>query len=156
MTTRSHIEPLTIVRLPPERLVAVHASPVEALPLLAPFVALRLGPEEWLCLDATARAVEAALGPQALVLDVGDAHAGWRISGDGVADLLARASALDLATLPPGGATRTAMAGLAVVVRLLDGGCELRVDRSYGDWFDVWLQRLAQDCNAARARAASG
>jgi heterotetrameric sarcosine oxidase gamma subunit len=131
-----------IEALPAELLVAVHASPVEAVPLLAPFAALRLGPEEWLCLGATARAVESALGSNALVLDVGDSYAGWRIVGAGARDLLARACALDLDQLAAGAATRTLAAGTHVVLRVLDDGYELRIDRSYADWFDAWLRRL--------------
>lgn len=131
-----------IDRLPPERLVAVHASPVEAVPLLAPFAALRLGPEEWLCLDAGARAVESAVGSNALVLDVGDAYEGWRVTGAGARDLLARACAVELARLPAGSATRVLMGAVGVVVRIVEDGCELRVDRSYADWFANWIARI--------------
>jgi heterotetrameric sarcosine oxidase gamma subunit len=135
------IRDVDIAPLDAERLVAVHASPVDALALLAPFDALRLGPEEWLCLDTTARMVASALGADALVLDVGDAYEGWRISGAGTPELLARICTLDVATLRPGFASRTAMAGLPVVLRILDGDCELRIERSYGAWFEAWLRR---------------
>lgn len=128
-----------IAPLGAERLVAVHASPVDVLALLAPFDALRLGPEEWLCRDTTVGAVAAALGAGALVLDVGDGYEGWRITGAGVAGLMARASALDVATLAQGTATRTVMGGVTVVVRALASGFELRVERSFAAWFAEWL-----------------
>jgi heterotetrameric sarcosine oxidase gamma subunit len=135
------IRDVDIAPLGTERLVAVHASPVDAAPRLADLGALRLGPEEWLCLDVTAREVTPALGSAALVLDIGDAYAGWRISGDGATALLARVCSLDVAALRPGDATRTAMAGLPVILRMLDQGCELRVERGYGEWFEAWLHR---------------
>lgn len=131
-----------ILPLGAERLVAVHASPVDAVPLLVPFDALRLGPEEWLCVDTTAAAVAASVGPQALVLDVGDAFDGWRITGVDAPGLLARACALDAAALTPGVATRTVMGGVTVVLRVVPGGFELRVDRSYAAWFAQWLERI--------------
>lgn len=131
-----------VTRLAPERLVAVQASPVEAVPLLAPFAALRLWPEEWLCLDANARSVESAVGANALVIDVGDAYEGWRVSGAGARDLLARACAVELAQLPVGAATRVLMGTVGVVVRAVDDGYELRVDRSYADWFASWIGRI--------------
>ena len=135
------IRDVDIAPLGEERLVAVHASPVDAPALLARFEALRLGPEEWLCLDTTARMVASALGADALVLDIGDAYAGWRISGDGTMALLALVCSLDVAALRPGDATRTAMAGLPVILRMLDGSCELRIERGYGEWFEAWLRR---------------
>ena len=133
---------VVITPLPAERLVAVHASPVEAVPLLAPFTALRLGPEEWLCLDTGVRAVEAALGSNALALDVGDAYEGWHLGGTGVRDWLARACAVDLARLPTGSATRVLMGAVGVVVRVVEDGYELRVDRSYAEWFATWMVRI--------------
>jgi sarcosine oxidase gamma subunit len=84
--------------------------------------------------------VAPSLGAGALVLDVGDSWEGWRITGPGVPGLLARICTLDVAMLRPGVATRTAIAGLPVILRLLDGGCELRVERSYADWFETWLR----------------
>ncbi|MBM3626875.1 MAG: hypothetical protein FJX21_03575 [Alphaproteobacteria bacterium] len=123
----------------PERLVAIDGEvPEGALEGLA---ALRLGPRELLVLDAEASALPSL--PGALVVDVADAHEGWSIHGPGAARLLARACTLDLDSVRPGEATRTAMAGIAVILRRMPpGGWELRVERSHAAWLEAWLRLL--------------
>lgn len=128
-----------IDRLGPERLVAIDGEVPEAM--LAGLEALRLGPREVLVLGVEAAALPPLAG--ALAVDVGDAHEGWSIAGPGAMRLLAKACALDLAAFAPGMATRTAMAGVAVVLRRVpDGSWELRVERSYASWLEAWLGSL--------------
>ena len=123
----------------PERLVAIDGEVPPAA--LAGYEVLRLGPRELLVLDAEAASLPPL--PGALAVDVGDAHEGWRLGGPGAARLLAKACALDLARMRPGEATRTAMAGIPVVLRRGAGDAwELRVDRSYAAWLGAWLETL--------------
>ena len=134
---------VTITAIGAERLVAVSAPAIEAVPFLARFTTLRLGPEEFLCLDVAAGEVAAVLDRGALVLEIGDAYAGWRVAGDGARDLMARACALDLDAMAHGAATRCLMGGVSVVLRILDRACfELRVERSYAEWFELWLREV--------------
>ncbi len=132
---------VTITSLGPERMVAVNAPAMEAVPFLARFTTLQLGPEEFLCLDVAARDVAAVLDHGALVVDIGDAYAGWTVDGPSAHDLMARASALDLDALAPGAVTRCLMGSVTVVLRILaPGRFELRVERSYAEWFELWLR----------------
>jgi heterotetrameric sarcosine oxidase gamma subunit len=125
--------------LGPERLVAVDGVPDAAA--LAGFACLRLGAQEYLVLDATADQLPAL--PAALAIDVGDAWEGWSLTGPGAAALLARACPLDLSTFVQGAATRTAMAGIAVLLRRTGSErWELRVERSYAAWFEAWLRQV--------------
>ncbi len=131
----------SITSLGAERLVAVNAPAIESVPFLARFTTLRLGPEEFLCLDVTAREVASVLDRAALVLEIGDAYAGWVVEGTEARDLMSRACALDLDLMPIGAATRCLMGGVSVILRILDPSrFELRVERSYAEWFELWLR----------------
>ena len=134
---------VTITSLGVERLVAVSAPAIEAVPFLARFTTLRLGLEEFLCLDVAARDVAAVLDRAALVLDIGDAHTGWLVEGAEAHEIMARACALDLEAMPEGAATRCLMGGVTVILRILaPSRFELRVERSYAEWFELWLRGL--------------
>lgn len=123
----------------PERLVAIDGEVAEGA--LAGLAVLRLGPRELLVLGVEASALPPL--PGALAVDVGDAHEGWSISGPGAARLLAQACMLDLGSVHPGEATRTSMAGIAVILRRMPaGGWELRVERSHAAWLEAWLRSL--------------
>lgn len=125
--------------LGPERLVAIDGA-IDPGPLPMRGV-LRLGEREWLVIDAAADALPDL--PGALAVDVGESYAGWRVEGAGALDLLAKACALDIERLPAGTATRTVMAGVTVLLRVVEvGQFELRVDRSYAEWFEAWLRQL--------------
>lgn len=128
----------TLATLGPERLVAID-GPVEAS-ALASFTALRLGEREHLVLGATVQDLP-PLGA-ALAIDVGDSWEGWTLRGPGARDLLARICALDLDRFMPQAATRTAMAGIPVLLRRTgETSWELRVDSSYAAWFEAWLKQ---------------
>lgn len=132
---------VTITPLGAERLVAVNAPAMEAVPFLARFTTLQLAAEEFLCLDVAAHDVAAVLGRDALAVDIGDAYAGWVLDGPDARDLLARACALDFDMMAIGTATRCLMGGVSVVLRLLPASrFELRVERSYAEWFELWLR----------------
>jgi hypothetical protein len=127
-----------LVPLGPERLVAID-GPVDAAALAA-FTALRLGEGEHLVLGAAAGDLPPL--PDALAIDIGDAWEGWSLTGPGAGDLLARVCTLDIARFPAPGATRTAMAGISVLLRRVDAArWELRVERSYAAWFEAWLKQ---------------
>ena len=134
---------VTITSLGAERLVAVNAPAMEAVPFLARFTTLQLAAEEFLCLDASAHEVASVLDRGALVVDSGDAYAGWVVDGPDARDLLARACALDFEMMAIGAATRCLMGGVSVVLRLLPASrYELRVERSYAEWFELWLRGI--------------
>lgn len=129
---------VTLSSLGPERLVAID-GPVDAS-ALASFTALRLGEREHLVLGATAQDLPPLGG--ALAIDVGDSWEGWTLTGPGARGLLARICALDLERFAPRGATRTAMAGIPVLLRRTgETGWELRVEGSYAVWFEAWLKQ---------------
>ncbi|MBM3525253.1 MAG: hypothetical protein FJX57_20085 [Alphaproteobacteria bacterium] len=125
--------------LGPERLVAIDGT-IDP-DALAPRVVLRLGEREWLVLDAVAALLPPL--PAALAIDVGDSCEGWRLHGPAARATVEKACMLDLETLPPGSATRTAMAGVTVMLRVVGPDAfELRVDRSYAAWLEAWLRQL--------------
>jgi heterotetrameric sarcosine oxidase gamma subunit len=126
-----------VLPLGPERIVAIDGRPDPTA--LAGFVCLRLGEAEYMLLGATV--TDLPLDGDVLAVDVGDAWEGWSVAGPGAADFLARICALDLAGFAPGAAVRTAMGGIAVVLRRIgETSWELRVERSYAGWFEAWLR----------------
>lgn len=128
-----------LASLGPERLVSIDGA-IDPGPLPVRAV-LRLGEREWLVLDAVAAEIPELAG--ALAVDVGDSIDGWRLSGPGACELMAKACLLDLGRLPAGAATRTVMGGVTVLVRVVAADVfELRVERSYAAWFEAWLRQL--------------
>ena len=128
----------TLSPLGPELLVAIDGH-VDAS-ALASFTALRLGEREHLVLGATVQDLP-PLGA-ALAIDVGDAWEGWTLAGPGARDMLARICTLDLDRFAQQAATRTAMAGIPVLLRRTgETSWELRVDVSYAAWFEAWLKQ---------------
>lgn len=106
--------------------------------------ALRLGPEEWLLLDATVGPIEA---PHSLV-DVSDRQVAFNLSGPEVAGVLAGGVPLDLSlgAFPAGTATRT-VCGKAEVVLWRRSEHEWRVEvwRSFAPYLATLLAQSAAD-----------
>jgi sarcosine oxidase gamma subunit len=89
--------------------------------------AVEIAPGQWL-IDGEAQGI-----------DMGDAYAGFAVTGQGAADLLARGMALDFERLAPDFAARARLGEIAVLIDRLPDGWRLRCERSYAEWLSLWL-----------------
>jgi heterotetrameric sarcosine oxidase gamma subunit len=118
-------------------------------------VIARLGPRRWLLLAPIAeeegwagRLQAASSRADVDAVPVTDQFEAFRLSGEGVGDVLAQGSALDLS--PSGFAadamTQTDLFGAAALIfrsEPPEPGFTLIVERSFGDWLELWLHRAA-------------
>lgn len=110
---------------------------------------LWLGPDEWLVVaeseatDLLPRLQRALAGRRAAVSDLSSSRAIVEIAGSGARDLLAAGGGLDLhaRTFAPGQCAQTLLAGVPVILDLLDAAPRFRllIRRSYARWLIDWL-----------------
>jgi sarcosine oxidase subunit gamma len=108
---------------------------------------LALGPHEWLVATSAERRrdlvialVGACEGAAAQAVDVSDMYEAWRLSGTGAVGVLAQGCTLDLDRQPVGTCTRTALAGVPIVLAVrAPETFEIRVERSYAAWLARWI-----------------
>lgn len=112
-----------------------------------------IGPRRWLVIAPAAdeaalvARLECALADEAL-LDmavVSDMFACLAVGGEGAIDVLAQGCALDLEgdALPVGGITGTEMWQVGVILRRVEQGFEILVDRSLEGFLENWLVTAA-------------
>jgi len=116
--------------------------------------AVWMAPDELLLLlprsevaEAVARAGEMLAGQHHLVLDVSNARVVLRLTGAGVAEVLAKGAPCDLSerAFPPGSARRTRLGALAVGFWRLDEQVwEIVAFRSYAHHLMTWLEDAAR------------
>ena len=121
----------------------------------AGFLLLRLGPQEgWLCCaperrDALERVVRPAIaqlqaqGVAVSAVDLGDAWPALELGGPDSFDWLAQGCALDARALGASRCARTRLAQAPVVLVAWPGGAgvTVRVERSYLDYVECWLEQ---------------
>jgi sarcosine oxidase subunit gamma len=111
------------------------------------------GPGQWLIVRAPgmpplADELGRLCGERAAVVDLGHARAALRFAGEGVRDLLAKGTSIDLrpASFPPGACALTALGKInallhAVAPEMID----VYVPRSHRQAFVEWLHHAARD-----------
>ncbi|HZZ69773.1 MAG TPA: sarcosine oxidase subunit gamma family protein, partial [Phenylobacterium sp.] len=113
--------------------------------------ALAPGPGEWVLIDAAPGEVEAALATCPGVLshyaDLSDARAGFLVTGEAAARLIASECPLDLAALPPDRCAQSVFAGMPILVdrRAGEDGFRLYVDVSLAAHLSAWLGAVAAE-----------
>lgn len=154
------LEPRLIVELrgDPQAFARVAAACALAQPRLANSEAAAggiavawIGPRRWLVHGPTAvgaallerLGLEVAGEPLLDLAAVGDMLAAFAVTGPGAIDVLAQGCALDLDGLPRDAVTGTEMWGVGVVLRRVDGGWEILVDRSLAGFLETWLVTAA-------------
>ena len=125
------------------REVELHAQvSVRGEPPVAPNTvvgdAIWLGPDEWLVLGG--REEDYAELPAAV--DVSANRVCLELSGDGAADVLARACAIDLhpSVFPPGRCAQTLVARAQVILWRTEDAFRLLVRPSFADYLRAWLR----------------
>jgi sarcosine oxidase subunit gamma len=111
------------------------------------------GPGQWLIIRARgmpslADELVRLCGERAAVVDVGHARNALRFAGEGVGDLLARGTSVDLrpASFPPGACALTALGKVnALLHAVAPETIDVYVPRSYGQAFVEWLRHAARD-----------
>lgn len=109
------------------------------------------GPDHWLLmapLDDEA-ALAAALQPEGAPQDIAitglsDTLTFFAVAGPEVQEVMAVATPLDLhpASFPADAATWAEAFGIKALIRRIDDGFEIAIDRSYADWFEDVLKRV--------------
>lgn len=111
-----------------------------------------IGPDHWLLLaDISAEdALEARLQPERAppgcsVVAISDTLTFLSLTGPEAAEVMSVASPLDLhpSAFGPDQVTFTEAFGIKALVRRIEGGFEVAIDRSYADWFRTMLERAA-------------
>ncbi|MBB4155658.1 sarcosine oxidase subunit gamma [Sphingomonas jinjuensis] len=112
--------------------------------------ALHLSPDEWLLVgpnggrgDMAARFAEAPIVLS--LVDISDRSVGIDLTGPLADDLLAGGCPLDLATLSPGGCTRTLFGKVTVLLWRRDDGWRMSHARSYDAYVVDLLCAVAED-----------
>ena len=119
----------------------------------------RLGPNEWLILDAEADTdalapeIEAALaGTFHALVDIGHRNVAIAVSGPYAAEVINSGCALDLSpdAFPTGAATRTLLAKAEILLMRLDDQPTYRVEcwRSFAAYVDAFLREAARPFEA--------
>jgi sarcosine oxidase subunit gamma len=111
------------------------------------------GPGQWLIVRAPGAAPLAdelvrVCGESAAVVDLGHARSVLRFAGEGVRDLLARGTSIDLrpARFPPGACALTALGKInALLHAVASETIDVYAPRSYGQAFVEWLHHAARD-----------
>ena len=111
------------------------------------------GPGQWLIvrvprMPPLADELVRLCGESAPVVDLGHARSGLRFAGEGVRDLLARGTSIDLrpARFPPGACALTALGKInALLHAVAPETIDVYVPRSYGQAFVEWLRHAARD-----------
>lgn len=116
-----------------------------------PARALATAPGEWVLIDVAASRAEAALAACPEVLghyaDLTDGCAGFRVTGEDAARLIAGECSLDLSRLAPDACAQSAFAGMPILIdrRAGETGLRLYVDVSLADHLGAWFAALAED-----------
>jgi sarcosine oxidase, subunit gamma len=111
------------------------------------------GPGQWLIVRAPAvpplaDELSPVCGDNAAVVDLGHARAVLRFAGDGVCDVLAKGTSIDLrpASFPPGACALTALGKInALLHAVAPATVDVYVPRSYAQALVEWLQHAARD-----------
>ena len=120
---------------------------------------LWMSPDELLILTGDVAGCSARLaavlhGHHAMVLDVSDARLVFDLTGDAVAEVLAKGAPCDLspAAFPPGTVRRTHLGGLAVAIwRLTETHWQITCFRSFAHHLHAWLTETAQPGSEVRS-----
>lgn len=105
-------------------------------------VVLWLGPRRWLVLGPRAREDDLAGGlesavarePLAAAANVSDMFAGVALRGPGAGEILAQGTPLDLDALATDAATMTDLFMIPAVIRRMQDGYDIWIDRSFGQY----------------------
>lgn len=105
---------------------------------------LWLGPKRWLVLGPRAReddlhgALESAVArePLAAAANVSDMFVGVALRGPGAGEILAQGTPLDLGALASDAATMTDLFMCPAVIRSMQDGYDIWIDRSLGEYLD--------------------
>jgi sarcosine oxidase, subunit gamma len=115
-------------------------------------LAARLGPDEWLLCapyeEGLHDQVEAALaGERHSLVDVSHRYAGFSLSGDKAAQLLAAGCPLDLHAFGEGSATRTVFAKAEIILWCIGAGASWRLEcaRSFAPYVHGFLREAARE-----------
>ena len=111
-----------------------------------------IGPGHWLLLadltvedELTARLQPEKTTQDCSIVPISDALTFLAVTGPEAAEVMAVASPLDLhpSVFGPDRVTFTEAFGIKALVRRIEAGFEIGIDRSYADWFRTMLERTA-------------
>jgi heterotetrameric sarcosine oxidase gamma subunit len=114
------------------------------------------GPGQWLIVRSPGRVARLAdeladiCGEEAAVVDLGHARTALRFEGEGVRDLLAKGTSIDLrpAHFVPGACALTALGKIGALLHALaPATIDVYVARSYAEALTEWLQHAAADAS---------
>jgi len=111
------------------------------------------GPGQWLIVRAVAMVpladeLAAVCGDGAAIVDLGHARSVLRFEGEGVRDVLAKGTSIDLrpAQFPPGACALTALGKIGALLHAVaPATLDVYVPRSYAEAFVEWLAHAARD-----------
>jgi heterotetrameric sarcosine oxidase gamma subunit len=132
--------------------LAITATPNRAV-TAGDLAVLWHGPGQWLVVRAPAAAPLAdelarLCGDAAAVVDLGHARTALRLDGEGVRDVLARGTSIDLrpARFAPGACALTALGKIGALLHVVaPATIDVYVARSYAHAFIEWLEHAARD-----------
>jgi sarcosine oxidase, subunit gamma len=123
-------------------------------------LAARLGPDEWLLCAPAARDLgheieEGLSGGAHSLVDVSHRYAGFSLSGEKAAQLLAAGCPLDLHAFGEGSATRTLLAKAEVILWRLGGPTSWRLEcaRTFAPYVGAFLREAARELANVRSGA---
>jgi sarcosine oxidase subunit gamma len=134
--------------------LAISATPNRAV-ASGDLTVLWHGPGQWLIVHTPGAApltdeLVRVCGERAAVIDLGHARAALRFAGEGVRDLLAKGTSIDLrpAGFPPSACALTALGKInALLHAVAPATIDVYVPRSYAQAFVEWLAHAARDVN---------
>jgi sarcosine oxidase subunit gamma len=132
--------------------LAVTSTPNRAV-MSGDLTVLWHGPGQWLVvrvpgMPPLADELVRVCGDSVAVVDLGHARSGLRFAGEGVRNLLAKGTSIDLrpACFPPGACALTALGKInALLHAVAPAIIDVYVPRSYGQAFVEWLRHAARD-----------
>jgi sarcosine oxidase subunit gamma len=132
--------------------LAITATPNRAV-TAGDLTVLWHGPGQWLIVRAPAARpladeLSGVCGDAAAVVDLGHARVVLRFAGDGVCDVLAKGTSIDLrpASFPPGACALTALGKInALLHAVAPATIDVYVPRSYAQALAEWLEHAVRD-----------